>query len=237
MRARPRRACADPPPSVPQDDSYTDSYISTIGVDFVRALASPLSSLDDRTQRARREGRKSRSRRNGGVAATNRASAAPREPCASVPTAGDATRLQICSTRLQRRGPCFSSGADSKSVIATAEKPPRRQFFFFFFFFFGREDGRAERRALSSSSDRSREPFRRTLRPRDEQSTRTVEPEGKTVKLQIWDTAGQERFRTITFFLLPRRARHHRGARRDDEDCSPTSRRGSTRSIGTRTRT
>ncbi|CAO3676675.1 unnamed protein product [Rhizopus stolonifer] len=27
---------------------------------------------------------------------------------------------------------------------------------------------------------------------------RTVELEGKTVKLQIWDTAGQERFRTIT---------------------------------------
>ncbi|KAI9030669.1 GTP-binding protein ypt1 [Phycomyces nitens] len=27
---------------------------------------------------------------------------------------------------------------------------------------------------------------------------RTIELEGKTVKLQIWDTAGQERFRTIT---------------------------------------
>ncbi|ONM17715.1 Ras-related protein RABD1 [Zea mays] len=27
---------------------------------------------------------------------------------------------------------------------------------------------------------------------------RTVEVEGKTVKLQIWDTTGQERFRTIT---------------------------------------
>ncbi|PNX96050.1 ras-related protein RABD1-like [Trifolium pratense] len=27
---------------------------------------------------------------------------------------------------------------------------------------------------------------------------RTVEQQGKTVKLQIWDTAGQERFRTIT---------------------------------------
>ena len=143
MRARPRRACADPPPSVPQDDSYTDSYISTIGVDFVRALASPLSSLDDRTQRARREVRKSRSRRNGGVAATNRASAAPREPCASVPTAGDATRFQICSTRLQRRGPCFSSERRFQVGHPTAEKPPRR-----FFFFFRREDGRSER-ALS----------------------------------------------------------------------------------------
>ena len=30
------------------------------------------------------------------------------------------------------------------------------------------------------------------------QKIRTVELEGKTVKLQIWDTAGQERFRTIT---------------------------------------
>ena len=27
---------------------------------------------------------------------------------------------------------------------------------------------------------------------------RTVEIEGKKIKLQIWDTAGQERFRTIT---------------------------------------
>lgn len=27
---------------------------------------------------------------------------------------------------------------------------------------------------------------------------RTVELDGKTIKLQIWDTAGQERFRTIT---------------------------------------
>jgi Ras-related protein Rab-1A len=27
---------------------------------------------------------------------------------------------------------------------------------------------------------------------------RTIEMEGKTIKLQIWDTAGQERFRTIT---------------------------------------
>ncbi|KAG2218659.1 hypothetical protein INT45_007828, partial [Circinella minor] len=30
------------------------------------------------------------------------------------------------------------------------------------------------------------------------QKIRTIELEGKTVKLQIWDTAGQERFRTIT---------------------------------------
>ncbi|KAG5175459.1 ras related protein PiYpt1 [Tribonema minus] len=34
---------------------------------------------------------------------------------------------------------------------------------------------------------------------------RTVELDGKTVKLQIWDTAGQERFRTIT-------ASYYRGA-------------------------
>ena len=27
---------------------------------------------------------------------------------------------------------------------------------------------------------------------------RTIEMDGKRVKLQIWDTAGQERFRTIT---------------------------------------
>lgn len=27
---------------------------------------------------------------------------------------------------------------------------------------------------------------------------RTIEMDGKRIKLQIWDTAGQERFRTIT---------------------------------------
>ncbi|KAJ2957455.1 hypothetical protein NQZ79_g6851 [Umbelopsis isabellina] len=32
----------------------------------------------------------------------------------------------------------------------------------------------------------------------DRMKIRTIELEGKTVKLQIWDTAGQERFRTIT---------------------------------------
>jgi len=31
---------------------------------------------------------------------------------------------------------------------------------------------------------------------------RTIELEGKKIKLQIWDTAGQERFRTITTGIL-----------------------------------
>ncbi|QQP57326.1 Ras-related protein ORAB-1, partial [Caligus rogercresseyi] len=56
---------------------------------------------------------------------------------------------------------------------------------------------------------------------------RTIELDGKTIKLQIWDTAGQERFRTITsrnpgshaclslfvFQLLSWCSRHHRGLR------------------------
>jgi len=31
---------------------------------------------------------------------------------------------------------------------------------------------------------------------------RTIELDGKRIKLQIWDTAGQERFRTITTGLF-----------------------------------
>jgi Ras-related protein Rab-8A len=31
---------------------------------------------------------------------------------------------------------------------------------------------------------------------------RTIELDGKRIKLQIWDTAGQERFRTITTGIM-----------------------------------
>lgn len=37
-----------------------------------------------------------------------------------------------------------------------------------------------------------------TLRCRIDFKVKTIEVDGKRIKLQIWDTAGQERFRTIT---------------------------------------
>jgi GTPase SAR1 family protein len=43
-----------------------------------------------------------------------------------------------------------------------------------------------------------RPPHRRHARAALWQKIRTIQLEGKTIKLQIWDTAGQERFRTIT---------------------------------------
>jgi len=38
---------------------------------------------------------------------------------------------------------------------------------------------------------------------------RTIQLDGKTIKLQIWDTAGQERFPHHHQQLLPRRAWYH----------------------------
>jgi GTPase SAR1 family protein len=42
-----------------------------------------------------------------------------------------------------------------------------------------------------------------TSRRCNSQKIRTLELDGKTIKLQIWDTAGQERFRTITSSVRP----------------------------------
>ncbi len=38
---------------------------------------------------------------------------------------------------------------------------------------------------------------------------KTIQLNGKTVKLSIWDTAGQDRFRTNYSILLPRSAGYH----------------------------
>ncbi|PWZ38259.1 GTP-binding protein YPTM1 [Zea mays] len=50
--------------------------------------------------------------------------------------------------------------------------------------------------ARTSSTGKERVRLQHLLH--NDEKIRTVEVEGKTVKLQIWDTAGQERFRTIT---------------------------------------
>jgi Ras-related protein Rab-1A len=175
---------------VPQDDSYTDSYISTIGVDFVRALASPLSSLHDRTRCARA------SRDADGTAASPRRTAHPRRHAslAPVPTAGDASRVQICSTRPR--------GAAVRTRERGRFQPGHRDSFAsarVFLFLSPRRSSRFRKRASSALLLTARDPFPRASPPcLDDQKIRTVELEGKTVKLQIWDTAGQERFRTIT---------------------------------------
>ena len=52
------------------------------------------------------------------------------------------------------------------------------------------------RRASTRSAPNRASPPRAALSA--SQKIRTIQLEGKTIKLQIWDTAGQERFRTIT---------------------------------------
>ena len=49
---------------------------------------------------------------------------------------------------------------------------------------------------------------------------RTVEIEGKKIKLQIWDTAGQERFRTITTAYYRGAMVRERERERDAYTCS-----------------
>ena len=48
---------------------------------------------------------------------------------------------------------------------------------------------------------------------------RTVEIEGKKIKLQIWDTAGQERFRTITTAYYRGAMVREEGRERERERC------------------
>ena len=59
---------------------------------------------------------------------------------------------------------------------------------------------RSASRKTSSTSSLGADDACVSLLPDDDdaQKIRTIQLEGKTIKLQIWDTAGQERFRTIT---------------------------------------
>jgi len=103
------------------DDTYTESHISTIGVDFVRP-ALPLAAPHPLAR------------------------ATPRGGCQAHRSSG-----------MRARAPCGGHGCD---------------------------DAAARRRRARS--------------PPASQKIRTIQLDGKTIKLQIWDTAGQERFRTIT---------------------------------------
>ncbi|KAI9859231.1 MAG: GTP-binding protein of the rab [Trichoglossum hirsutum] len=54
------------------------------------------------------------------------------------------------------------------------------------------------RQSVLTLYDRVHGPVKQNAEANANQKIRTIELDGKTVKLQIWDTAGQERFRTIT---------------------------------------
>jgi len=177
-------ACADyvlTLPLVSQDDTYTDSYISTIGVDFVRARrVFPFPPPDHERARTGTKG-VALPDWNKGTTLGGPEEHGPKELVSRTPT----------HVSRPPRGTRSHHAARGRNQRTT--KRAEKLFFRILSFFAPRFDSTA----TIASNDTNDTPDPKYPLP-PPQKIRTVELEGKTVKLQIWDTAGQERFRTIT---------------------------------------
>ena len=178
-------ACADyvlTLPLVSQDDTYTDSYISTIGVDFVRARrVFPFPPPDHERARTGTKGVPLPDW-NKGTTLGGPEEHGPKELVSRTPT----------HVSRPPRGTRSHHAARGRKQRTT--KRAEKLFFRILSFFAPRFDSTA----TIASNDTNDTPDPKYPPPPPPQKIRTVELEGKTVKLQIWDTAGQERFRTIT---------------------------------------
>jgi GTPase SAR1 family protein len=178
-------ACADyvlTLPLVSQDDTYTDSYISTIGVDFVRARrVFPFPPPDHERARTGTKG-VALPDWNKGTTLGGPEEHGPKELVSRTPT----------HVSRPPRGTRSHHAARGRKQRTT--KRAEKLFFRILSFFAPRFDSTA----TIASNDTNDTPDPKYPPPPPPQKIRTVELEGKTVKLQIWDTAGQERFRTIT---------------------------------------